>query len=672
MSSFDDSISRFIQTDSCELAVSKLVSEDEKSAYIEFGAIYDHDEELANELILNPLPCIAVFESELTNKLRIRNPQHLDLIGNVSIRIRNLPNTTLLRNVSSDHIGQLIMIKGIVVKSTEIKPYCVDAVFECSNCREEIHILQEEEDITVAKECPSCQARRGLNLKPDKSEFIDIQRITIQENPNELPAGQLPRSIRIELKQDLVEKVRPGDNVSVVGAMRLYAKRGRLGGLNRSFDFIITANNIELQSYEDEIFLITEEDIEKMKELSQDPYLLSKMIKTLAPSLFGIDLIKEAALYLLFGGVRKSLPDVEIRGDISVLMVGDPGTGKSQLLAASKTIAHRAVFTHGRGSSAAGLTAAVVKDKDEGFTLEAGALVLADKGICLIDELDKMRDEDRGALHPAMEQQLVAIAKGGIVATLNARTSIFASANPQFGRYNPYQTIAQNLGTFPVTLLNRFDLIFILRDRPEKERDEKLAEHILSTHDSTMTHEPPIDPKFLKKYITYSKKIKPNLSEDAKKHIKAFYIKMRTSSIEAGEASAISISARQLESLVRIAEARARMRLDENVSYSDAEAAVNIMNRSLEQVGIDITTGEIDIDIIYTGKPRSLQVQLQTVLSLIVENSRIDGMADDEQLYEALSAEHHIGRTDAARFISVLMRDGTIYSPRPGYHRKTS
>ena len=672
MSSFDDSISRFIETDSCDLAVARLFTDNEKSIYIEFGDIYDHDEDLANELIDDPLPCITAFESALTNKLRMRNPEYLDLIGKVSVRIRNLPTTTLLRNVSSDQIGQLLMIKGIVVKSTEIKPYCVDAVFECSNCGEEIHIPQTEEDITIAKECSGCQARRGLNIRPDKSEFIDIQKITIQENPTELPAGQLPRSIRIELKEDLVDKVRPGDNVSVVGAMRLYAKRGRLGGLNRSFDFIITSNNVDLQNYEDDVFEITEDDIEKIKELSQDPYLFSKMIQTLAPSLFGIDIIKEAALYLLFGGVRKLLPDVEIRGDISVLMVGDPGTGKSQLLSASKTIAHRAVFTHGRGSSAAGLTAAVVKDKDEGFTLEAGALVLADKGICLIDELDKMRDEDRGALHPAMEQQVVSIAKGGIVATLNARTSIFASANPQFGRYNPYQTIGQNLGTFPVTLLNRFDLIFIMRDLPDTERDDKMADHILDTHDATITHEPPIDPKFLKKYITYSQRIKPNISEEAKKHIKAFYKKMRAASLEGGEASAISISARQLESIVRISEARARMRLDETVSYEDAEAAVNIMNRSLEQVGIDITTGKIDIDILTTGKPRSLQMKLQAVLSLIIEMSRIEGMVRDEDLYEALSSDHHMGRTDAAKFIAVLMRDGTIYSPRPGYYRSTT
>ena len=671
MSSFDDSILGFVETEKCGLAISNFKPESDKGIYIEFKDLYDYDENLANELILNPIPCLISFDSLLTNKLRMRNPDYSGIIEKISARIRGLPNSTLLRNVSADQIGQLIMIKGIVVKSTEIKPYCIDAVFECPSCGADIHIEQIEEDITPPAECV-CQNRRGFKIKPDKSEFIDIQRITIQENPNELPAGQIPRSISIELKQDLVEKARPGDNVNVVGYMRLYAKRGRLGGLNRSFDFIITANNVEVQSYEDDVFEITDADIEKIHELSKDPLLLQKLTQTLAPSLFGIEIIKEAALYVLFRGVRKSLPDVEIRGDISVLMVGDPGTGKSQLLVSTKNVAHRAVFTTGRGSSAAGLTAAVVKDKDEGFVLEAGALVLADQGICLIDEMDKMRDEDRGAIHPAMEQQVVSIAKGGIVATLNARTSIFASANPHFGRYNPYQTIAENLGKFPVTLLNRFDLIFVLRDIPDKERDAKLADHILASHDATVTHETPIDPKFLRKYIIYSQKIIPNITDEVKSYLRDFYVKMRSSSVQGGKTPAISISARQLESLIRISEARARMRLSETVSEADAEASVAIMNRSLEQVGIDVSTGEIDIDLLYSGKPRSLQMQLQTVLSLIDEMSRIEGMVKDEQLYESLSSEHNIGRTDAAKFIGVLMKDGTIYSPRPGYYRKTS
>jgi len=316
---------------------------------------------------------------------------------------------------------------------------------------------------------------------------------------------------------------------------------------------------------------------------------------------------------------------------------------------------------------------AVVKEGGTGnFVLEAGALVLADKGICCIDEMDKMRDEDRGAIHPAMEQQVVSIAKGGIVATLNARTSILAAANPTLGRYNPYQTIAQNMN-LPVTILSRFDLIFVLRDLPEPEKDTKMAEHILNLHRAAGTPvKAPFSTEFFRKYVSYAKTINPVMTDEVFESFRDFYVKMRSASIEGGEASAISITARQLESLVRLSEARARVHLREEVTREDAEAVIALYSRSLEQVGIDVTTGEIDIDIIYTGKPRSLQMQLQKVLGVIGEMERVSGVVQDEDLFTAMLEDHGIARSEAARLIGVLMRDGTIYSPRPGYYKRTS
>ncbi|TET72416.1 Minichromosome maintenance protein MCM, partial [Candidatus Bathyarchaeota archaeon] len=392
-----------------------------------------------------------------------------------------------------------------------------------------------------------------------------------------------------------------------------------------------------------------------------------------APSIYGLDHIKEAIMYLLFSGVPKELPDVRIRGDINVLLVGDPGTGKSQLLQFAARVAPRGLLTTGRGSTAAGLTAAVVREGGTGsFTLEAGALVLADMGVCCIDEMDKMREEDRGAIHPAMEQQVVSIAKGGIVATLNARTSILAASNPTLGRYNPYQTIAQNMN-LPVTILSRFDLIFVLRDIPESEKDTLMAEHILRLHMAAGTAvTPPLETEMLRKYISYSRRIDPVMTEEVVVNFRDFYVKMRTASLEGGEASAVSITARQLESLVRMAEARARVHLREEVTVEDAEAVIALMQRSLEQVGIDVETGKIDIDILYTGKPRSLQMQLQKVLGVLSEMERIEGVVRDDDLFDALLSDHGVGRSEAARLIGVLMRDGTIYSPRPGYYKRTT
>jgi replicative DNA helicase Mcm len=435
---------------------------------------------------------------------------------------------------------------------------------------------------------------------------------------------------------------------------------------------VMEASHLEVSGRESEMTDISPADEEKIKEIAQDPWVHRRLLQSIAPSIFGLENVKESILYLLFGGLSKELPDVRIRGDINVLLVGDPGTGKSQLLQFAAKIAPRGLMTTGRGSTAAGLTAAVVKEGGTGnFILEAGALVLSDQGICCIDEIDKMREEDRGAIHPAMEQQIVSIAKGGIVATLNARTSILAAANPTLGRYNPYQTIGQNIN-LPITILSRFDVIFVLKDVPDAERDATMADHILGLHraaGSTITS--PIDPELFRKYISYAKtRVRPILNEEVITRFKDFYVKMRTASIEGGEASAVSITARQLESLVRLAEARAKAHLRNEVTKEDAEAVITLMQTSLEQVGIDVSTGQIDIDILYTGKPRSLQTQLQKVLAKIVELERTGPVRDDD-LYEAL-AEEGINRSEAAKLISTLMRDGTIFSPRPGTYRRTS
>ncbi|HDN63080.1 MAG TPA: Minichromosome maintenance protein MCM, partial [Candidatus Bathyarchaeota archaeon] len=365
----------------------------------------------------------------------------------------------------------------------------------------------------------------------------------------------------------------------------------------------------------------------------------------------------------------KSLPDINIRGELNVLLIGDPGTAKSQLLQYVARISPRGLYTSGRGTTAAGLTAAVLREKDGGMTLEAGALVLADKGVACIDEIDKMKPEDRVAMHEAMEQHTISVAKGGIVATLNARTAILAAANPALGRYEPYRTIAENIN-LPVTLLSRFDLIFVLRDQPEKELDSKLSEHILGLHKrGTVEAEPPISPDLLRKYISYSKNIKPTLTDEAIQRLKDFYLTMRAAS--EAEGSPIAITARQLESLVRIAEARARSALRDKVLAEDAEAAIAIMKKSLEQVGIDLSSRKIDIDIIMTGKPKSLRDKLQIVLGTVVELERENGMAKRSEVIEILKRDYSIPPAETERLLNQLLKEGTLYSPRNGYLKKT-
>jgi len=655
-----------------EHAVSEMAVKGLKSLIIDFQDLYAFDAELAQSVLANPEDHLPQFDAAVLSKLRMRDREYAEAIREVHVRLRGLPAETPLRRIGAEHIGRLVMVNGIIVRATAVTPFLMKAAFRCTSCGEMTYLEQTSQYMRTPTECPSCNRRRGFELVPKESVFIDSQRVTIQERPEELPPGQLPRSLNIELKDDIVDMARPGDRASITGSIGLLQRRGR-GGVLRAFDLILEANNIDVSGREMEMLEITPEDEKQIRELASDPWIHRMVLQSIAPSIYGYDAIKEAIMYLLFGGVAKELPDVRIRGDINVLLVGDPGTGKSQMLQYAAKSAPRGLYTTGRGSTAAGLTAAVVKEGGTGnFILEAGALVLGDKGVCCIDEMDKMREEDRSAIHPAMEQQVVSIAKGGIVATLNARTSILAAANPTLGRYNPYQTIAQNIN-LPVTILSRFDLIFVLRDQPEADRDARMAEHILGLHMAAGTPlAPPIDPSLLRKYIGYARRIRPVMTKEVVERFRDFYLKMRTASVEGGEASAISITPRQLESLVRLAEARARVHLREEVTVEDAEAVIALTQRSLEQVGIDVTTGEIDIDLIMTGKPRSLQVQLQKVLNLITKMERITGTVRDDDLFDALLEDHQISRAEAAKLIGVLMRDGTIYSPRPGYYKRTS
>jgi replicative DNA helicase Mcm len=420
---------------------------------------------------------------------------------------------------------------------------------------------------------------------------------------------------------------------------------------------------------EPETALPSPEEEEKILELAKDPWVHRKIISSIAPSIYGYDHVKEAIMYLLFGGVLKTLSDITIRGEMNALLVGDPGTAKSQLLQYVARIAPRGLYTSGRGTTAAGLTAAVIREKGGGMSLEAGALVLADKGIACIDEMDKMRPEDRVAIHEAMEQHTVSVAKGGIVATLNARTAILAAANPALGRYEPHRTVAENI-SLPVTILSRFDLIFVLRDVPNKESDSKMSAHILELHRKGASPvEPPIAPELLRKYVSYAKGIRPILTQEALKRLNDFYLAMRSAS--EAEGSPVAITARQLESLVRIAEARARVALRKEVLAEDAEAAIAIMKRSLEEVGIDLSSYKIDIDIIMTGKSKSMRDRLQTMLSTLMEMEKETGLVEKTALLDELEAKYKILRAEAERLINQLLREGTIYEPREGYLKKT-
>jgi replicative DNA helicase Mcm len=636
------------------------------SLVVDFEDLLNLVPELARHLIDEPSRFLPYAEQAAYNQLKIEATEYADSVERVHVRFSKLPVTTPLRFMGSDHLGTMITIDGILVRATTVRPMLTKGLFRCRRCGNEM--LHEQTGMLIATPplCtnPACGRTGPFDLVEEGSKFINSQRIRVQEKPEDLPPGQLPRWVDASLLDELVDIARPGDRMSIVGVPRPIRQ-----GNQRLFDISLEANFIDVAGKEHEVVQITEEEEEQIRELSKDPRIHEKIVRSTAPSIYGYEDIKEALVYLLFGGVPKQMADgITIRGDVNVLLIGDPGTAKSQLLKYVSKIAPRGLYTSGRGSTAAGLTAAVIRESPGGMTLEAGALVIADRGVCAVDEIDKMRTEDRVAIHEAMEQQTVSIAKGGIVATLNARTSILAAANPSLGRFDPYRTVAENIN-LPVTILSRFDVIFVIKDQPDRDVDEKTAEHILALHKmGSAPVEPPIAPQLLRKYVSYAKQIEPVLTEAAMERVKDFYMQMRTTE---SRDSPIAITARQLESLIRLAEARARAALREEVSVEDAQAAILLARKSLEQVGIDLSSGKIDIDIIMTGRPKSLRDKLQAVLSTIVDAEKTTGMISEEDLYERAREEYDLERSEASRLLKQLTSDGMVYSPRQGYYKKT-
>jgi replicative DNA helicase Mcm len=662
----------FFKAEKYRKKISQMAITEKTSLIVDFEDLWAFDERLAEKLLEKPDEYLKYADNAAYAQLQTEDPEYAEKIEAVTVRIVRLWQATQLRKLGSAHIGKLVMIEGIVVRSTPVRPMVTRAAFKCKRCGEITPVNQTGQFLRAPFVCknPACNAKGLFEFVQEESAFIDSQDLRVQERPEDLPPGQLPRTLHVKLVgSEIVDIARPGDHVSIVGVARAVSPTLPRVGKLRTFILHLDANSIEVLGKEPEVALPSSEEEQKILELAKDPWIHRKILNSIAPSIYGYDHIKEAIMYLLFGGVPKILPDITIRGELNVLLIGDPGTAKSQLLQYVARVAPRGLYTSGRGTTAAGLTAAVIRERGGGMSLEAGALVLADKGIACIDEIDKMRPEDRVAIHEAMEQHTVSVAKGGIVATLNARTAILAAANPALGRYAPHRTVTENI-SLPVTILSRFDLIFVLRDVPDKETDSKMSEHILEIHKKGLNPvEPPIPLELLRKYVSYAKGIKPILTQEALQRLKDFYLAMR--SVSESEESPVSITARQLESLVRIAEARARVALRKEVTAEDAEAAIAIVKRSLEEVGIDLSSYKIDIDTIMTGKPKSVRDKLQTVLSTLMEMEKETGIVEKAALAKELETRYKILRSEAERLIGQLLREGTIYEPREGYLKKT-
>lgn len=629
---------------------------EEKSVVVDYNELEMFDPDSADLLIEKPDETLEAATKSIVNI----DPQRKN--AKLNVRFKNVRNNIPLRFLRSEFIGKFIAVDGIVRKTDEIHPRIMSAVFECRSCMRMHEVEQKSNIIHEPAVCQECGGR-SFRLVQDESRYMDTQTVKLQEPLENLSGGDQPRQINIILEDDLVDTLAPGDKVRITGTLKTQRDER-----TKRFNNFIYGNYIEPLEQEFEELHIDEEDEEKIIELAKSPDIYQKIIESTAPSIRGYFEVKEAIAFQLFGGTAKVLEDkTHIRGDMHILIVGDPGIGKSQILKYVSKLAPRGIYTSGKGTSGVGLTAAAVRDDLGGWSLEAGALVLGDKGNVCVDELDKMREEDRSAIHEALEQQTISIAKAGIMATLNSRCSVLAAANPKFGRFDRYKSIAEQID-LPSPILSRFDLIFIIEDKPNAERDHDLAGHILKIHqDSTIPYV--IEPELMRKYIAYARKsVQPTLTKEAAEVLQDFYVTMRSGAID--EESPVPITARQLEALVRLAEASARIRLSNEVLKEDAQRAIKLQEDCMKQVGYDPDTGKVDIDKVEGRTSKSERDKINIIIDVIKELSdEYEGSAPKNIVYAELADKYNVGEEKVDEVINMLKSKGVIYEPTSDHYK---
>jgi replicative DNA helicase Mcm len=570
-----------------------------------------------------------------------------------------------------DVAGGFAAIRGQVSKITQPDEKIQVAAFECQRCGTMTRIPQTDE-FREPRECQGCEREGPFRIEPEDSETVNHQQLQLKTPPER--AQQTQADLNIELAGgDLLDRAAPGDRIAVNGTI----ERRQNEDKGPFFDHYVDGHSIDLIN-SDLSDIDIEEHEERIEEIASSDDVHQQIIDSIAPTHYGDEHVKAAIACQIFGGVEKELADGSSkRGTIHVLEIGDPGTGKSDLLSYAKDLVPRSIKTSGSGSTSAGLTCAAVQDEfgDGGWSLQAGALVKGNNGLTAIDELDDMAEEDRAGMLEAMSDQQISVSKAGINAELPAATSVLAAANPKYGRFDPYEPTAEQLDLDPA-LISRFDLIYTMKDTVDADEDAEKGEHVneiveagqrraRDENPDTDRDEPEIDPEVMQAYVSKARDIIPVLNGAAKERILDEYLKIRSAN-DGEDGGPVPTTMRNLLAMHRLAEASARMRLSETIEIEDAERAINMIWRSLEDVGIDPESGNLDADVIETGSSKSQRDRVKSVksvlLSLSEEHSR--GIPEEDVYSHPVLEEYDQSKIEHT--ITKLKDKGEVYSPQDG------